>query len=200
MPTPKEYQALLKAGCPWCGEALIIKQGKYGEFIACSEWCGFKKSISGRGEYPPAKAVKRVCPYKKCDGSGLIPLKKNSKVIPHAHIFCDCHPQYGIATHEHYGDVKPEDYDFPMSETFRAWAHESCGVSDPGYIPPVPPEPSPQVIVHRHSDMSKEDYDLLQQTARKANYLEKQVVELSRPKQKAQRKSDSKYGYKGITK
>ena len=27
--------------------------------------------------------------------------------------------------------MRPEDYDFPMSDTFRAWSYDYCGVSDP---------------------------------------------------------------------
>jgi len=80
---------------------------------------------------------KRVCPYNKCDGSGLIPLVKNGKVVPYAWLYCDCHPVYGLNPEpEHYHPVRPEDYDFPMSETFRAWTYEHCGIPDPGYVPP----------------------------------------------------------------
>ena len=51
-------------------------------------------------------------------------------------------------------------------------------------------ESKPQAIehIHRHSDMGTQEFDLLQQTARKADYLEKQVTELSarrKPREKA---------------
>lgn len=38
-------------------------------------------------------------------------------------------------------------------------------------------EPEPKVIVHRYSDMSKEEYNLLQQTSRKVSYLENVLKE-----------------------
>ena len=27
--------------------------------------------------------------------------------------------------------MRPEDYDFPMSDTFRAWSYGYCGIPDP---------------------------------------------------------------------
>ena len=129
---------MLEGGCPYCGESLVIKRGKYGEFIACSEWCGYTKSVVGRSEYPPPKITKRPCPYNKCDGSGLVPfVGKDGKVRNDAHIFCDCHSQYGIDVIDHYHEPRLEDYDFPMSSDFRAWAYQYCGVLDP-YIPSKP--------------------------------------------------------------
>lgn len=41
----------------------------------------------------------------------------------------------------------------------------------------VMPAVEEQVIVHRHSDMSKQDYDLIQQTARRVTFLEKKLSE-----------------------
>lgn len=149
----EEYQELVREGCPYCGEALVIKHGRYGEFLACSEWCGFTKSIRGRSEYPLPKTVRIECPYKKCDGKGLIPFVKDERVIPFAWLYCDCHTIQGINPEpERYRDIRPEDYDYPLSETFRAWTFEHCGVPDPGYSPqlkerirlevePVEPEP-----------------------------------------------------------
>ena len=125
------YQDLLKDGCPWCGEALVIRQGKYGEFIACADWCGYKKSILGRSEYPPPKNIKRPCPYKKCDGKGRIPFVKDGLIIPFAYTHCDCHPIYGLNPEpEHYHEPRLEDYNFPMSSDFRSLTYQDCGVPD----------------------------------------------------------------------
>jgi len=132
------YQDLLNGGCPWCGESLVIKQGKFGEFVACSEWCGYTKSVPGRSEFPPPKN-KRLCPYKKCDGSGLLPfVGKDGNVRNDTFLFCDCHSQYGIDVKDHYHTPRLEDYDFPCSDTFRSWSYEYCGETDPGYIPNIP--------------------------------------------------------------
>lgn len=128
MAAPKQYQEMIKDGCPWCGEPLELKQGKFGEFVACSEWCGYTKSVSGRSEYPPPKP--KNCPYKKCDGSGLIPFIKKGKTIPFVWVHCECHEDK-----EPYQSHQIEDFDFPMSDTFRAYSYQYCNESDPGYVP-----------------------------------------------------------------
>ena len=120
MPTPKEYQALLEGGCPYCGEALVIKQGKHGEFVACAEWCGYTKSIPGRSFFPPKVATKKKCPLNKCDGFGLIPFTKNGKIILNAFIDCECK----LSLSEHYNQASPEDFDFPCSYDFRSFYEE----------------------------------------------------------------------------
>ena len=146
MPTPSEYQQLLAGGCPWCGEALTIKIGKYGEFIACSNWCGFTKNVPGRGNYPTERKGQRTCPYKQCDGSGLIPFQKNGRIIPNAFIDCDCsldNSSIPPLTLEEY------DFDYPMSESFRAASFQYCGVPDPGTDKPQEPrddKPPPQSL------------------------------------------------------
>jgi ssDNA-binding Zn-finger/Zn-ribbon topoisomerase 1 len=179
MPTPKEYQEMLSGGCPWCGEALEIRRGRYGEFIACVEWCGYTKNIPGRSFFLPEVAVKKKCPVNKCDGSGLIPFVKNGKVIPDARIYCECHPIYGLNPEpEHYRAFEPEDFDFPMSDTFRGFSYAYCGLPDPGYYK-EPEETKPQVVEHivRHSDMGKKEFDLLQQTVLKTQNLDNKLTE-----------------------
>lgn len=63
------------------------------------------------------------------------------------------------------------------------------------YREPDAPETTPRIVehIHRHSDMSKAEFDLLQQTALKVDHLEKQLTEREPPK--AQGK---KFEYKGI--
>jgi len=67
----------------------------------------------------------------KCDGSGLIPFEKNGRIIPNAWIDCGC-KKPGV---EHYRDIRPEDFDFPMSDTFRGFSYQYCGVVDPAESP-----------------------------------------------------------------
>lgn len=97
---------------------------------------------------------------------------------------------------EHYYPIKPEDYDFPCSSSFRAWTYQHCGVQDPGYIPPEPViEPEPlREIIHRHSDLSRQEFAELRQLRFKCDYLEEQLKELSKPK----KKPETRYGYKGV--
>jgi len=112
----------------------------------------------------------------KCNSSGLIPFEKNGKLIPNVFVHCECYAE----PQEYYHPVSTEDFDFPMSDTFRGASYQYCNQYDPGFIPPRPPEPEPpppQIIEHRHSDMSKANYDLLQQTMCKVNYLESKLNE-----------------------
>lgn len=66
----------------------------------------------------------------------------------------------------------------------------------PAYPQDVEPEPPQErVIVHRHSNMGKQEYDLLQQTARGLKHLSQDLTELQarmKPKEKPST-------YKGLT-
>ena len=66
----------------------------------------------------------------KCT-NGLIPFVKNGKIIPFTWIDCECKPP----DIERYSDIRPEDFDFPMSDTFRGASYQYCGVSDPALSP-----------------------------------------------------------------
>jgi len=191
MPTPAEYQKMIEGGCPYCGEALVIRNGRYGEFIACQEYCGYTNSIPGRST--PRITNKNTC--KKCAGTGLIPFVKDGKVVPNAYLHCSCHPFYSDNPEpERYWEVKPDDYDYPLSGIFRGASFELCGVADPGYVPPEPekPEPQVQVIEHRHSDMSKKDFASLRNLEGQVKYLQGKVME------REKRKPGKPSGYKGI--
>lgn len=123
------------------------------------------------------------CKFGVCDGSGLLPFyRSDGSISPHCKVFCDCHPQYGIdAPNGCYSRLDPSDIDYPCSSLFRGYSFEICGMPDPGYIPPERQEeaPKPQEIIHRHSNMGKAEFDLLQQTARGLKNLREQVDELS---------------------
>jgi hypothetical protein len=177
MPTVKEYQELIANECPWCGGELIIKQGKFGEFVACGEWCGYTTSIPGRSSYTPQKATHQECPFNKCDGSGLIPFMKDGKVIPNAFLHCECKIQ--ADNREYYIEPKLEDLDFPMSDSFRGWAYQHCGISDPGYTP------YQLDIIHTSNARALEHPDRMQQLEAKFNYLRNKINELSKPKVEA---------------
>jgi len=169
MPTPQEYQALLEGGCPYCGEALEIKHGKFGEFVACREWCGYTKGVPGWSYRPPEKETK--CSLGKCGGLGLLPFVKNGKVIANAWIDCDCKD-----TGEYHQSLTPADFDFPCSGMFRNHYEILCGgQQDP--IEKEREESPPTEIIHRHSNMGKAEFDLLQQTVLKVTSLGKRLDE-----------------------
>lgn len=65
---PKEK---INEKCPLCGNDLIIKYGKYGKFIACSNWpnCKYTKSLNNN-------EIDLICPICK---KGKVVLKRNKK-------------------------------------------------------------------------------------------------------------------------
>jgi len=139
--------------------------------------------------------TQRQCP--KCDGSGLIPFyNKQGILVPHCYTFCDCHLVYGLNPEpEHYRPLKAEDIDYAVSYDWRSHFEEQItGKPLPGIEPPEPEKPPEQVIIHRHSDMSKQDYDTLQQTSRQVKNLQSQIDEITK-KRKPVRKQT---GYKGL--
>jgi len=64
----------------------------------------------------------------------------------------------------------------------------------PAYPLTVPEPPQEQVIVHRHSNMGKQEYDLLQQTALRLTHWEDKLTTHLEPKQKTKPPT-----YKGLT-
>jgi len=120
----------------------------------------------------------------KCNGTGLIPLKskKDGSIVPFAWQDCECKQE----EHEYLRQVKPSDFDFPMSYSFYRSLCQLHGWSDPGddRMPePSQLEPKEQIITYRHSDMSKKEFDLLQQTALSVGYL----LKLNKPSNKKRR-------------
>lgn len=180
MTTPKEYQALIADGCPHCGEALQIKRGKHGEFIACSDWCGYTKSILGRSSYP-LKEERKPCPYNKCDGSSLIPLKsKDGSIVPYAWIDCECK----APDIEGYQALRLGDFDFPMSDAFRGFSFEQSGEPDPG---PCEPALEEQVYTPPEPQWKKEQWQYVGQLRAQINHLNKKFIELEKTKKRSKR-------------
>jgi len=69
----------------------------------------------------------------KCNHTGLIPFKnKEGKIIPYAWVDCECKQPES----DHYQPLKPDDFDFPCSDTWRGFYYTYCGQPDPGYIRP----------------------------------------------------------------
>ena len=123
----------------------------------------------------------------KCNDTGLIPFEKNGKIIPNAWRDCECKQ----LEPERYHQRDASDFDFPMSDTFRAASFEYCNYPDPGYIPPEPEASPPQVIEHRHSDMSKQDFASLRNLEGQVKYLQTKLGDRSKPQTKP-------HAYKGI--
>lgn len=73
--------------------------------------------------------IKDKAECKRCGGTGLVP----HPTIKYAWLDCDCKQ-----SEEHYQPLKPEDFDFPCSDTWRGFYFEMYSGKDPGYIPPQP--------------------------------------------------------------
>ena len=70
----------------------------------------------------------------KCNGSGFMPFVKDGKEIPHMRVHCDCvMPMRSV-----YSEIKASDFNFPCSDTFRAYYEVEYRGYDPAYIPPQP--------------------------------------------------------------
>jgi len=69
--------------------------------------------------------MSKFCP--ECNHTGLIPFEKDGQVILHAFLDCECRePEM-----EHYRTIGPEDFDYPLSDTFRAYSYHYSNVPDP---------------------------------------------------------------------
>ena len=75
---------------------------------------------------------------KSCNDTRLVPFIKDDRLIPNAWVDCpDCEPE-----REYYREVRPEDFDFPMSHSFYRSLCKQHGWPDPGseYAPEPPHE------------------------------------------------------------
>lgn len=99
----------------------------------------------------------------------MLPFLKDGRVIQNAFINCECRQEQP----EHYEALKPEDFDYPMSSSYRAASFEYCGMADTGAIPQALPadQPIARDVIHRHSDMSQRDFALLKEHDNIIKYL-----------------------------
>jgi len=111
----------------------------------------------------------------KCGGTGLIPFKNRRD----AWIDCECKQQA-----EHYQPVTPADFDFPMSDTFRAFSFEYCNQPDPGTVPPEP------ITLPLNKQQAPLRFQELQG---QVTYLQDKLLQHLTPKPK-----QTQEGYKGI--
>jgi len=129
---------------------------------------------------PPPKRITKNIKCQKCNDKGLVPSKAlgvfSGKPIPNCYQSCECREE----RHDYYPRLKVTDFDFPMSYDFRSFIEEEItGKPLPPIDLPEGKEQEPQVVehVHRHYDMSRQDFSKLQQTVLKVDYLEKRLNE-----------------------
>ena len=128
----------LEKRCPKCDSHLMVKEGMYGEFLACPRFpaCKHTEPLPDENlEY--RKLGHSYC--KKCNHTGLLPFVKDGKRIDNAFLHCECHE---INQPEHYTPVRPEDYDYPMSwDSWRSICKQN-GWSVPATERPEQPDDS----------------------------------------------------------
>ena len=93
---PKKEPEKVGEDCPECGNPLVKRKGKYGEFVACSNFpeCKYIK--------PTEKEIKEICKCPNCD-EGMI-IEKRSK---RGKVFYGCN---------NYPDCKTAYWDLPIGE------------------------------------------------------------------------------------
>ncbi len=97
--------------CPKCDSHLMVREGQFGEFLACPRWPACKYTEPLRDEELELRKLGN--PYcKKCNHTGLLPFIKDGRRIDNAFLHCECHE---VNQPDHYTPVRPEDYDYPMS-------------------------------------------------------------------------------------
>jgi len=85
--------------CPECGNELVIRKGKYGEFTACSNYptCKYIKKEE--------KIITTICDCPKCDGHIIEKKTRRGKIF----YGCDKYPKCDMALwDEPTGELCPE--------------------------------------------------------------------------------------------
>ncbi|MBT8338999.1 MAG: type I DNA topoisomerase [Desulfatitalea sp.] len=79
-PVEPNHDAATDKVCPKCNRPMVIKRGKYGEFIACSGYpeCSHTESINGGGG---GQAIGVTCPEGGCGGDIVEKKSKRGKVF-----------------------------------------------------------------------------------------------------------------------
>ena len=88
-----DHEAAEGEVCDQCGKPMVVKQGKYGDFLACSGYPACKKtrSISSKTS---AQSTGVKCPEKDCDGELLERSPKRGKIF----YGCSRFPKCSFAT------------------------------------------------------------------------------------------------------
>jgi len=75
--------------CEKCGKPMVIKRGRYGDFLACSGYpeCKHTQSLNGGGS---AKATGVACPEPGCDGEIVEKSSRRGKIFYGCNRYPDC--------------------------------------------------------------------------------------------------------------
>lgn len=92
-PVEPNHEAATDKVCPVCNSPMVIKRGKYGEFLACSGFpkCNHTESINGAGN---GKSIGMGCPQQGCTGEIVEKTSKRGKIF----YGCSRYPECKFAT------------------------------------------------------------------------------------------------------
>jgi len=88
-PVELNHEAAADKNCPVCQKPMVIKRGKYGEFLACSGFpkCNHTESINGGAN---GKSIGVPCPRLDCDGEIVERQSKRGKIFYGCSRYPDC--------------------------------------------------------------------------------------------------------------
>jgi DNA topoisomerase I len=92
-PVEPNHEAATDKTCPKCHKPMVIKRGKYGEFLACSGFpeCSHTESINGGAN---GKSIGVNCPEPGCEGQIVEKKSKRGKIF----YGCSRYPECTFAT------------------------------------------------------------------------------------------------------
>lgn len=76
-----DHEAAEGEVCDQCGKPMVVKQGRYGDFLACSGYPECKKTRSIGSKTGGAQSTGVKCPEKDCDGELLERTSKRGKLF-----------------------------------------------------------------------------------------------------------------------
>ena len=88
-PVEPNLEAATDKFCPDCRRPMVVKRGKYGEFLACSGFpdCKHTESVNGSGN---GKSIGMACPESDCSGEIVEKRSKRGKVFYGCSRYPDC--------------------------------------------------------------------------------------------------------------
>jgi DNA topoisomerase I len=120
--------------CEKCGRKMVLKHGRYGEFLACSGYpeCKNTQSVNGGNS---SKKINVPCPQENCDGDIVEKKSKRGKTF----YGCNRFPQCNFASWEKPVNCPCPECNAPFlvekstkkDGTFLKCPNKSCGYKNP---------------------------------------------------------------------
>jgi DNA topoisomerase I len=120
--------------CEKCGRKMVLKHGRYGEFLACSGYpeCKNTQSVNGGNS---SKKINVPCPQENCDGDIVEKKSKRGKIF----YGCNRFPQCNFASWEKPVNCPCPECNAPFlvekstkkDGTFLKCPNKSCGYKNP---------------------------------------------------------------------